>query len=241
MKTFHNDIAIKEKYVARVKAHQEADKIIKGKYWEEGKGCAVGCTIEGNKHNRYETELGLPEWLARLEDILFEGMPNEDAMKFPLRFLEAIPVGVELDKVKWQFSAYLMKENIERVLLLNIDEILKEQVLKAIKDVLSLNENAIETGIWDASAARSVESVAKSARSAAESAAESVAESVAESAWSAESAASSAAESVAESAWSAEAAAWSAARSAGSAESVARSAAFLKHSKKLLELLRKAI
>lgn len=32
MKAFHNDIKIKEKYVARVKAHQIADEIIKGKY-----------------------------------------------------------------------------------------------------------------------------------------------------------------------------------------------------------------
>ena len=36
---FHNDPEIKAKYVARVKAHAEADEIIKGKYWEDGKGC----------------------------------------------------------------------------------------------------------------------------------------------------------------------------------------------------------
>ena len=37
---FHNDQKIKDKYIARVKAHQEADEIIKGKYWKNGKGCA---------------------------------------------------------------------------------------------------------------------------------------------------------------------------------------------------------
>lgn len=40
MVAFHNDPKIKAIYVKRVKAHQEADEIIKGKYWEEGKGCA---------------------------------------------------------------------------------------------------------------------------------------------------------------------------------------------------------
>ena len=34
---FHNDPEIKAKYVARVKAHQKADEIIKGRYWENGK------------------------------------------------------------------------------------------------------------------------------------------------------------------------------------------------------------
>jgi hypothetical protein len=37
---FHGSQEIKDKYIARVKAHQEADQIIKGQYWENGKGCA---------------------------------------------------------------------------------------------------------------------------------------------------------------------------------------------------------
>lgn len=47
MKAFHNDKKIKAKYLARVKAHIKAGEVIKGKYWENGKGCAVGCTIHG--------------------------------------------------------------------------------------------------------------------------------------------------------------------------------------------------
>lgn len=53
-------------------AHREADRLVKGTYWERGKGCAVGCTLESvrhfNGHARakidhgnhalYETELG---------------------------------------------------------------------------------------------------------------------------------------------------------------------------------------
>lgn len=96
---FHNDPKIKAKYVARVKAHAEADEIIKGIYWQDGKGCAVGCTIEGDDHSKYEKELGIPEILARLEDGLFEEMSNKDAMKFPLRFIEAVPVGADLSMV----------------------------------------------------------------------------------------------------------------------------------------------
>ena len=57
---FHNKQSVKDKYLKRVKAHYEADQIIHGIYWENGKGCAVGCTIEGSDHSKYETVIGNP-------------------------------------------------------------------------------------------------------------------------------------------------------------------------------------
>jgi hypothetical protein len=108
--SFHNDQAIKDKYVARVKAHQEADEIIKGTYWGDGKGCGVGCTIHSSNHKAYQTELGIPEWLAYLEDRIFESLDNEDAKLFPLQFLEAIPVGVDLDKAKAPFLIFILED-----------------------------------------------------------------------------------------------------------------------------------
>ncbi len=45
LRAFHNNPKVKSKYLARVKAHEKADEIIKGTYWQGGKGCAVGCTI----------------------------------------------------------------------------------------------------------------------------------------------------------------------------------------------------
>lgn len=109
MKAYLNDPKVKEKYVVRVKAHAEADEIKKGFYWEDGKGCAVGCTIEGSDHSKYEKELGIPEVLAHLEDCLFEALPNGKAKAFPLKFLEAINVGADLSLVAaelmvWQFE-----------------------------------------------------------------------------------------------------------------------------------------
>jgi len=101
--SFHNDQAIKDKYVDRVKAHQKADEIIKGSYWEEGKGCGVGCTIHSSDHKAYQTELGIPTWLAHLEDEIFESLATEDAKFFPLQFLESIPVGVDLERAKAPF------------------------------------------------------------------------------------------------------------------------------------------
>jgi hypothetical protein len=79
MQAFLNKKSIKTKYVKRLQQHYKQDQIIKGQYWENGKGCAVGCTVHSDSHNCYEIELGIPEWIARLEDTLFEGMPNEEA------------------------------------------------------------------------------------------------------------------------------------------------------------------
>ncbi len=221
MKTFCADIS-KEDMLAEVQKHRKQDQIIQGTYGEQNgkwRGCAVGCSIHSvnalkgkkyqtNNHKVYETELGIPEWLARLEDTIFEGLPVAKAKLWPEQFIKAIPVGVDLEPVKWKFTVYLMKENIERVLGLDIGDELKEEVVSAIRGVLVVAEDAIKTGAWD-----------KSAQSAAWSAAWSAAESAAE----------SAAQSAAWSAWSAR-----------SARSAAESAAYIKHSKKLLSLLRAA-
>jgi len=142
--SFHNDSKVKEKYVARLKAHAKADEFIKRKYWENGKGCAVGCTVHSNNHAAYETELGIPEWLARLEDKLFEGLDKEDAKTFAIDFLASIPIGVDLRPVKWKFRVFILNENIERVLSLKMDEDLKQKAVLLLQGVLKLYEKAAE-------------------------------------------------------------------------------------------------
>lgn len=52
--SFHGKQEIKDQYIERIKAHAIADEIVKGQYWEDGKGCAVGCTIHGSNHLDYE-------------------------------------------------------------------------------------------------------------------------------------------------------------------------------------------
>jgi hypothetical protein len=108
MLAFHGSEPTRRKYINRVKAHYKADEIIQGIYWENGKGCAVGCTIEGSDHGRYEVELGIPRMIARLEDRIFEGLTNGEAKKFPLRFLEAIKTGSDLSQVPWKFLIWLL-------------------------------------------------------------------------------------------------------------------------------------
>ncbi len=110
MVAFHGSIAIKNEYLGRVRAHRAADELVRGKYWEKGRGCAVGCTIHGSAHERYETELGIPKILAHLEDRIFESLPNEEAMSWPERFLDAISPGANLSRVWPHFAVWLLTD-----------------------------------------------------------------------------------------------------------------------------------
>jgi len=115
LKAFNGDIKIKEKYLSRVKEHARLDNIIKGQYWENGKGCAVGCTIQSKDHLAYEIELGIPIILARLEDVIFERMSNAKAKTFPVKFLSAIKTGADLSLVWPRFVVWLLDDPIDGV------------------------------------------------------------------------------------------------------------------------------
>lgn len=118
MKTaFDGDKKLKTKYVNRVKDHRDADEIVQGIYWENGKGCAVGCTMEHdntgiNIHQRMENKLGIPSIVARLEDRIFEGLSNTEAKEFPLQFLKAINPGADLSLVSAKFFVWLLIDPI---------------------------------------------------------------------------------------------------------------------------------
>ena len=185
--SFHNDEKIKSALVKRMNDHIKLDELVQGATGGGGKGCTVWCALNngdmkhGYTHSAFPEVLGLPEWLARLQDTIFEGLSVEDAKAFSAQWVTAIPVGKNLDPVKWKFCAFVLQENIDRVLSLGIADELKKRVVDAISCCLKLHTDAIETGEWNESAARSAaESAARSAAESAWSAAES-----AESAWSA--------------------------------------------------------
>ena len=189
MQTFHGNQEVKDTYISRIKDHMKADAIIQGTGYENGKGCAVGCTLENYDHTRYPIELGLPIWLAHLQDEVFEGLSEKESKTFPLEFLEAIPVGIE-----WTEEDQLrrMRLDLDRQ---RLEVLLKTQrklhpnddfgVIQVLEEVISLQkEYCTEDKKWAAaySAANSAEYAAtiSAEYSAAEYAARSVAWSVAE-------------------------------------------------------------
>jgi hypothetical protein len=223
MLAFINTTVTKKAVLEQLRAHAEADELVKGHYWEAGKGCAVGCTIHSSRHVEYEVRFGIPEMLARLEDCIFEGLPNGTAKAWPVRFMTAVRPGSDLSYVGWKFLHWLLTD--EKVNP-GINHSLVRGAVKQCADVLASLSKGLPIAASAARAARSAASAARSAARAARSAARAVsAESAAWSAVSAESAAWSAESAAWSAERSAESAAWSAARSAESAESAAWSAA----------------
>ena len=186
------------------RAHRDADMLRAGFYGRmNGRfhGCSVGCFAheidptlfaerrdEGtNLHRLVADAHGYPEWLAHLQDRIFEGLPDTDRIDWHVQFADAIAVRSR----DWQVILHDAHAGI-----LRIAERTAGSAAPAVSAVRELHERRepSESAAWSA------------ARSAAWSAARSAARSAAESAaWSA---AWSAAESAAGSA------AWSAARSA---------------------------
>jgi hypothetical protein len=194
-----NGTLSKNEFVTELKKHQALDAFTKGLYWEDGKGCAVGCSIKSisdlkkikikkDDHSAYEEHLGVPEWMARLQDTLFEGMSLEKSKSWPVDFAEAINEGADLEKVKTPFVIMILEHSIISLDKTQFDAEQWPQVKAAIDGSRSAIQQMIEAQkSGDEKLIETAESAAESAaRSAAWSAAWSAAESAA---WSAASAA----------------------------------------------------
>ena len=124
MKAFNGSEQLKTDLLAEVIKHRKADQIIKGTYCKslkEGqkfRACAVGCSLHSysiisdidldvSNHKNYEL-FGIPMLLARLEDVIFEGLPEVHYEKWPEQFLKAINVGADLSTVWPKFAVWLM-------------------------------------------------------------------------------------------------------------------------------------
>ena len=111
LSAYHGKHTIKRKFVKRVDDHLQAAEIIHGGYWNGERGCAIGCTIHSSDHAEYESVLGIPRWLAILEDYLFEHMKETDSYGLPGRLLEAIPIGYSnWNALYHDFCAFVLRE-----------------------------------------------------------------------------------------------------------------------------------
>ncbi len=110
MLAYHNDPKLKQTLLAQLQAHYDADEIVKGIYWQHGKGCAVGCILHSDDHSLFPTRLGIPEAIAYLIDVVFEGLPNQNAKEWPLKVMSAIPVGADLFDVTRQFLLRILSD-----------------------------------------------------------------------------------------------------------------------------------
>ena len=168
MQAYNNDIEFKKSLVDMSEAHMAADEFIQGEYGQMNgsfSGCSLGCTIHDvnkimglkgdfNDHSFLSDSIGIPLFLTRLQDSVFEGLDIDAARKWTPRFLSSIVEGVDLNPV---LPIFLLK------LLNNLPEQEIEEVSAAINGSKKILAGWISTGKPDFAAASSAASSAASA------------------------------------------------------------------------------
>jgi len=156
LQAFHNNSQLQQEFLDRAQSHYDADEIIHGVYWENGKGCAYGCMTHSSNHKDLESLYGMPEWLGRLVDILFEGMENKYSKEFYLSFIKTVASPSFLGFDNWQHIYHQLCLHILEKECKNIDYPLVKQ---AISDIITLHRteetdkekwSAAGSAIWSA-------------------------------------------------------------------------------------------
>ena len=171
--------------------HHAADMISRehgyGKMNGQFRGCSIGCMayeIDPNgdydDHAAVAQHYGYPEWLAHLQDVVFEGLPASEAGDWHVQIATEIDaLNARHDSPPWQRILHLTHAAILRRALPTA-----LTAAEAVRAVVALHEaagrgEAVSDAAWSAarSAAESAWSAAWSAARSAESAAESAARS----------------------------------------------------------------
>jgi hypothetical protein len=218
MMSFFGSQCLRDAVVERVREHQRLDQIAQSIYWDGSKGCAIGCVLHSGEHLAFEQQLGLPVFLAYMDEHIFEKLPLEEAKAWPLRFIEAVPVGVDLELVFPRFMHWLLSDPD------GVRQYADARTVPIMDTIVAMYARRIEGIPFDVAAARAAAGAAWDAAGAAAGAA-----------WAAAGAAGAAAQAAA-------GAAWDAARSAGAAAGAAagdaaRSAAIRRQADYLIALL----
>ena len=163
---FNNSPQLKADLMIELEKHRAVDSIIKGTYGDSAdiifRGCAVGCSLNSynivkglaldtSKHKNYEL-FGIPELLARLEDSIFEGLPDTHNLDWPINFMSAINIGADLSTVWPKFAQWLMtdekygvlqyaKSNAQKEIIQKVSDLYKNG---GSKDEFRLSANAAD-------------------------------------------------------------------------------------------------
>lgn len=135
---FHGKQHIKDGLLASLRAHKRSDDFRRGTYgdWHvapNGKvkrtGCAVGCTLNGSDHALYERYYGLPKLFGLITDNTFERLPDKHFKSWPVRVIEAVPIGAVLDqRFYWRVVYAVWKKRRKAIMELFDSRILNDGV-----------------------------------------------------------------------------------------------------------------
>jgi hypothetical protein len=89
-----------------VKAHIEADALVRGEYWDGSKGCFIGCLTHSSDPKPAFERFGLTEPIMRIAENIFEALPESAGKAFFAALPDAVGCdGKDLTRVHWAFLA----------------------------------------------------------------------------------------------------------------------------------------
>lgn len=149
MITFKDTPVTYEQFLASAKSHVEQDKLIREIYWDtdKGKGCAVGCLLDDYtklyniKHDdlaSYEKLFGIPRQIAELQDVIHEGLPEDETKDWLLTFASTIQPNQDLSLVWPRFAHWLLVDSEHGVI--NYTDNAKD----AIRAIATLYQSVID-------------------------------------------------------------------------------------------------
>ena len=145
MNAYHNKPELKALYVERAEKHAAADEVLQNYgYWKSGKGCNIGCLAHANEnaHQELEKQIGYPAAMNYLGDNIFEGLPEEKAVAFFLKYPKAAREGADLSLVTAHFMVWLLTEEVTK----NFDAEKFPEVAKSCKEIAALYQRKIDGG-----------------------------------------------------------------------------------------------
>lgn len=91
-----------------VAEHVAQDQVVQGCYWDEPslKGCFIGCLSHSPDPRIAELRFGIPVFVLRIAENIFERLPAASARQFFAALPEAVACdGKDLSRVVWSFLA----------------------------------------------------------------------------------------------------------------------------------------
>lgn len=149
----------KKEAIEKAVAHRLADEFTQGQWWENGKGCSLGCMFHDvTGHNWFETaasQTGIPLEIVHLQERVFEGLPAEKAKFWTERFYQAVPEGADLSSVTPKFLLWLLIDEKHGVLRFTRDGSGYRRAVLTVADMLrrKIDGDNPEPGEWTAARA----------------------------------------------------------------------------------------
>jgi hypothetical protein len=112
MQAFLNKQSHKDEVLARLHHHEARGLLVPGgARWNGDSGTVVGCILQSDDLALWESEQGLPRWLALLLDGLGNAVPAHQVEEMAARTLEAVPLGADLQSMGSAMLLYFLVDS----------------------------------------------------------------------------------------------------------------------------------